>query len=41
LIIGFTPLYISSQNGHFEVVNVLLANGASVNAADKYGINIY
>ncbi len=32
---GVTPLMMASQNGHTEVVNLLLANNADVNAADK------
>ena len=32
---GSTPLYISAYNGHKEVVEVLLQNGAEVNAAEK------
>ena len=32
---GSNPLYISAQNGHKEVVEVLLVNGAEVNDARK------
>ena len=32
---GFTPLLISSQNGHDGVVEVLLKNSANIEAADK------
>ena len=32
---GATPLYISAQNGHKDVVEILLRNGAEVNAAKK------
>ena len=28
---GFTPLYLGSQNGHKQTVEVLLKNGANVN----------
>ena len=27
---GVTALYVASRNGHFEVVNILLQNGAHV-----------
>ena len=30
---GGTPLYIASQNGHSDVVNILTRNGADVNLA--------
>ena len=32
---GATPLFVSAQEGHKEVVEVLLQNGADVNAAKK------
>ena len=32
---GFTPLYISSQNGHGGVVKVLLKNKANIDATEK------
>ena len=32
---GTTPLYIASQNGHSDVVNILLRNGADINLAKK------
>ena len=32
---GATPLYISSQNGHSEVVQCLLAAGANVNTREQ------
>ena len=28
---GSTPLFMASQNGHTDVVKILLANGADVN----------
>ena len=30
---GATPLYVASQNGHSDVVNILIRNGADVNIA--------
>ena len=30
---GATPLFIASQNGHSDVVNILIRNGADVNMA--------
>lgn len=32
---GSTPLHISAQHGHKEVVEVLLGNGAQMNVARK------
>ena len=32
---GATPLYIASQNGHKDVVTILLRNGADVNLRFK------
>ena len=32
---GATPLWIASQEGHENVVKVLLSSNADVNAADK------
>ncbi|MCZ2808354.1 MAG: ankyrin repeat domain-containing protein [Candidatus Bathyarchaeota archaeon] len=34
---GFTPLRMATINGHAEVVRVLLAHGANVNARDEKG----
>ena len=28
---GATPLFMASQNGHSDVVNILIRNGADVN----------
>ena len=28
---GYTPLYVACQNGHKQIVNFLLENGANVN----------
>ena len=32
---GYTPLYVSSQKGHVEVVKALLAAGVDKDKADK------
>ena len=32
---GATPLFIASQKGHIEVVNILIRNGANINLAKK------
>ena len=32
---GGTALYVASQNGHVEVVNILLQNGAHVDVPKK------
>ena len=32
---GATPLYVASQNGHSDVVNILIRNGADVNLSWK------
>ena len=32
---GETPLYIASQNGHSDVVNMLIKNGADINLTFK------
>jgi ankyrin repeat protein len=34
---GQTPLHLACSVGHFEAVDVLLNNGATVNVADKFG----
>ncbi len=33
---GATPLHMAAQNGHRDVVELLLAKGAEVNAKDNY-----
>jgi len=33
----FTPMYYAVQNGHKGIMEVLLANGADINAGDKFG----
>ena len=30
---GATPLYVASQEGHSDVVNILIRNGADINLA--------
>ncbi len=32
---GFTPAYVASEQGNTEIVAVLLANKADINAASK------
>jgi len=32
----WTPLIIASQNGHLEIVKVLIENGADINAENAY-----
>ena len=32
---GATPLFIASQKGHIEVVNILIRNEANINLAKK------
>ena len=34
---GWTPLHYASENGHADIVNVLLENGVEVDATDEYG----
>ena len=34
---GVTPLHIASENGHLEIVKVLIASGGSVHQAMKGG----
>ena len=34
---GFVPLHLAAQQGNVEVVEVLLAAGATVDAVNKYG----
>ena len=35
---GATPLFIASQKGHTDIVNILIRNGACVNMAKKVRI---
>ena len=32
---GVTPLYIASQKGHSDVMNILIRNGADINLTFK------
>ena len=34
---GLNPLHLAAQGGHFDVMDLLLANGADVNARDAGG----
>ena len=34
---GQTPLHKAARKGHKDIVELLIAKGANVNAADKYG----
>lgn len=34
---GFTSLHVAAQNGHAEVISLLLKAGANPNATDRYG----
>lgn len=36
-IYGFTPLMFASENGHLDVVKLLLNSGAKVNMENFYG----
>ena len=36
---GTTPLYIASQEGHSDIVNTLIRNGAAVNQPCNVGEN--
>ena len=37
---GATPLFMASQNGHTNVVDVLLRHGADPNLADHVSIEV-
>ena len=37
----WTPLMIASQNGHIDVVNVLLQHGASVHLQNKVKLLLF
>jgi ankyrin repeat protein len=38
-MIGTTPLhYLAARGGHKEIVELVIANGADVNAKDEYGL---
>ena len=34
---GHTPLWIASEEGHLEIVKLLIESGGSVNRANSYG----
>ena len=38
---GGSPLYVASQEGHTEIVNTLLKNGADPNQATKVQLMMY
>ncbi len=38
---GATPLHVTSESGSREVVELLIENGADINAVDNAGVHLY
>jgi ankyrin repeat protein len=36
-VLGYTPLHFAAEQGHNEIVELLIANGADVNARNQWG----